>query len=81
MKDLLVKLAIVAFVLYNAALGFLVVRLTTEPIVALIFISVDLFLTFYYVWSMMREKYKTYIFKRSHKELIERAVSEISKPR
>lgn len=81
MKDILVKFAIIAFILYNAALGFLVVKLTTQPIVALVFISVDIFLTFYYVWTLIRYKYRTYIFKRTHKELIERAVSEINRQR
>jgi len=51
--------------------------LTSQPIVVLLFISVDFFLLFFYLLAVFRSKKEEHQFVRAHSELIREAKEEI----
>ena len=81
LADLLIdrrsELLAVSAVVYNVILGGFVVVLTTNPIVVLLFLSVNFVFIFYYVFEVFKEELKVQKFKWSNAELIKKANAEI----
>ena len=70
------KIIIAIAVIYNASLGYFI-TLSFEPLVMLIFLSVDIFLIFYYVMLMVRYNYGLTKYQKEHEDLIEDARAEL----
>jgi hypothetical protein len=70
------KVIIIIAILYNASLGYFV-TLSFDPLIVLLFLSVDIFLIFYYVMLLIRYNYGIVKYGKEHMELIEDARSEL----
>lgn len=70
------KIILIIAILYNASLGYFV-TLSFNPLVVLLFLSLDIFLIFYYMMLLIRYNMGIVKYKKEHKELIEEAQDEI----
>ena len=71
------RLMVAVLVLYNVMLFITVLLFTTKPIVAGLFIAIDLFFIFYFMWVAARQKLEERKFKVEHGELIKQAMLEL----
>lgn len=70
------KIITIIAIVYNASLGY-VVTLAFNPVLVLLFLSLDIFLIFYYMALLIRYNYGFAKYAKEHKELIEDARAEM----
>lgn len=73
------ELLLLWLVVYNIILGIFVIALTTNPIVVLLFLSVNFFFVFYYVFEVFLEEMKLQKFKKSNRNIIKKANAELAR--
>jgi len=76
-SDIKGKALAIILVLYNITLGIFIVLNTTNPLAALLAVSADFILLFYYFKAAIMDRLQAYQFKKSHAELIKNAMSEV----
>lgn len=74
--DFKTKILLVLAVIYNMIMG-VAVAFTEDPLIILLFLCIDFFLIFYYLWLLIRQNYGYLKFEKVNKDLIDKARKEV----
>lgn len=74
--ETITKVLLVVAIGYNAVIGAFI-EVTSGSFIIVLFLCIDFFLIFYYMWLLLRQNYGLFQFEKTHKDLIRKAREEV----